>query len=127
MPYCNPKAPGEIQKLDLKTKTPPTKTTKAEEPIVESPTAEDPEERLPEAPPQGVCVVSLLPWLPLLISTMPSCSLAFVRWFEQNPIEVAEEICSVPCQSPDCKHCGRELGAYPTDAPLSSDSPSSGL
>ena len=64
MPYCNPKAPGEVQKLKLKTKIPPADTTKTEEPIIESPTGMDSEESLPEGPPQDVRTVSSLPRLP---------------------------------------------------------------
>ena len=83
MPYCNPKAPGEVQKLMMNTKKPATHMIKTEEPTMESPADSDLEESPPESPPQDVCGVSSpSPWLPLLISTLPSHSLTFVRWLE---------------------------------------------
>ena len=32
-----------------------------------------------------------------------------------------------PCESPQCKHCGRGLGDYPKDVLPNNDNPFSGL
>jgi len=97
MPYCNPNAPNEVQKLVLNPKAkkeavpklkvvdtdkpPAVETIEKEGPVAESPVAVDFEEKLPEDPPQG----------------------------KPPGITVTQPGCKAPCEDPHCKHGGHVL------------------
>jgi hypothetical protein len=83
MPYCNPKANGEVQKLKLNTTKPRPAAGMfvKDEPIVESPKAMDFEEGTLEGPPQVVRAISFCLGAVLSSLSRRLVHCLFVSWF----------------------------------------------